>query len=119
MKKKEEIDRKLANYLSGNQTELEKNEVEAWIRQSKGNTFQFNELKKLWEKRTNDYKLIDHESVKSTVWSSYQRELPLKNDAGGRKFWKYEYRKLAAVILILLLPAVIIIYQFKDRKSVV
>lgn len=106
MNQEESIDQKLANYLSGTYTEQQKTDVETWARQSKENARQYTELVKFWAERTPDPKLIDHESVKSKVWSSFQQEVGGNYSSKQRSIPLARIWKVAAIILLLIVPAI-------------
>lgn len=114
MNKKESIDQKLANFLSGTNTEKEKEDVESWVKHSKKNAHQFRELLKIWIERSPDRKLIDHDNVKSSIWATFQNEDQQSQIIEKRSLPLTRFWKVAAVIIALIAASFLIVFVTKE-----
>ncbi len=117
MKEHKDIDQKITNYLSGTHTAQERMDVEEWIQSSKENAFQIHEFQQFWKERTTDYKLIDHETQKSKIWSAYLNQSNAPS-LGKQRFLNQSILvKIAAAILILIIPTILIYQRISDREN--
>ena len=117
MNKFEDIDQKIANLLSGKYTEQEKKDVEEWVKISKDNHYQFHKLQEFWQNRILDPKLINHESLKLKIWTSFQNEEKKPKPAERRFLFKRKIWRAAAIILLLVLPSILFVVKHNFDNS--
>lgn len=118
MKEHKDIDQKIAAYLNGTHTEQEKLDVEAWMAESNENAFQIHQLRLFWEERTADLKLIDHDNQKSKIWSAHQNRSASSPQRRQRFFVQSTWVKIAASILILIIPTILIYQRISDKSDI-
>lgn len=111
MKKQEDIDLHLANYLSGTATEQQIKDIREWAKESQGLAFELEILEKLWRERTADPKTVSHDNVKSRLWASYLQDEPIREKNHTLPFARHWFWKVAAAILILIIPVNYVFFQ--------
>ena len=109
-----DIDQKIVRVLNGTATDLERQEVKNWMRESKKNAFQFKQLKKFWNQPSADLQLIGHEDQKKKIWKDFLEESHSHKTISVTPLYRRALFKVAAIILILLLPTYLILNQAED-----
>lgn len=118
MKEQEDINQIITNLLSGTYTEQQKKEVQEWAGKSKVNAYQLDQLQKYWQERASDRKLINHDSVKSGIWHSFQND-QVKQRKPARKYIScHQFWRVAAIIVLLIVPTILLVHQ-KDFNNAV
>lgn len=117
MKENKDIDQIIANFLSGTQTDQQARDLKEWLGKSEEHRFQFEHLQKYWKERTKEQKLITHDATKSKLWNEF---LDSRTEKPDKKNWDIIIRKawkVAAVILLLLIPAILFYYHIDKTKA--
>ena len=109
-----DIDQKIVRVLNGTATDLERQEVKNWMRESRSNSFQFKHLKKFWHQPSTDLKLIGHEDQKKKIWTAFLEENHNHKPASIKAFYSRTLFKVAAIIVVLLLPTYLILNRTED-----
>lgn len=116
MRENKDIDQIIANFLSGTQTEQQGRDLKEWIDKSEEHRFQFDHLQKYWKERTKEQKLISHDAIKSKLWNEF---LSSRTEKRFQKNWESRRKqawKIAAVILLLIIPAILFYYHIDETK---
>ena len=116
MEEQENINQKITSWLSGRCTEQQKKELEEWAKESKTNAYELDELQKYWRERTSDQKLINHDSVKSKIWHSFQNDQTKQNNRTQKAIPFKQFLKVAAILLMLIVPTILLV-QHKEANN--
>src|SRR5690554_5564298 len=116
MDKDQDIDNKILKVLTGQATAEERRAVNVWIKKSKSNEFQFEQLKQYWNRDTVDPRLIGHEEQKKKIWKALAAKNPHPRPAPVIPIYRKTWFRVAVMVLILLVP-VYIIYVDKGPEE--
>jgi len=104
MRNYEDLDQKIANHLSGNSTQKDEQDIKSWINESSKNKNHYLELKKFWQERSADIKLINHENKKWDIWRTYQDKKDHQSPTNRWNLTNVVFWSVAAVIILILVP---------------
>ena len=98
-----DIDQIIANFLSGSLTDFERERLKAWESKSAKNTYQLEELRKLWKERSQERKTINASELKRSIWSKGVKEDSKQFSIRQTGFYQLLVnRKVAATIIFFL-----------------
>src|SRR5690554_3106436 len=109
-----DIDQKIVRVLNGTATDLERQEVKNWTRESRSNSFQFKHLKKFWNQPSTDLQLIGHEDQKKKIWKAFLEVNHNRKSISATPIYKRALFKVAAIITIILLPTYLMLNTTED-----
>jgi len=114
MNSPDDIDLKITKVLAGTASDAERKEVQAWVRTSASHKFQYEQLRRFWNQPSSDLKLPKHEEQKKKIWSRYLAENNESENIPTRFPSRPGWLKVAAIILILSIPAYFIMNRTED-----
>jgi len=112
MEEDKDIDQIIASFLSGNASEQQEKDVQGWGNESETNSFQVKWLQKFWKERSADQKLMNHDLIKSQIWSNYQNTSS-KEPKQKMRHLTWPLWGFTAVILLLIIPTIIFVRNGK------